>query len=69
MKCERKRENMVVYLESFPSQDLVTERFVADSLQWDNARSINKNIKSKGETQPGKNVQEKNHFIKLEKDC
>ena len=38
---------------------LVTESFVADRLQWDNARIINKNIKSKGETQPSKNIQGK----------
>lgn len=47
---------------------LVTERFMADRLQWGNARIINKNIKSKGETQTGKNIQEKKNFIKMEKD-
>lgn len=47
---------------------LVTERFMADRLQWGNARIINKNIKSKEETQTGKNIQEKKPFIKMEKD-
>lgn len=41
---------------------------MADRLQWGNARIINKNIKSKGETQTGKNIQEKKNFIKMEKD-
>lgn len=38
---------------------LTTGRFVADRLQRDNARITNKNIKSKGETQTAKNIQEK----------
>lgn len=37
---------MAVYLESFFPQDLVQ----ADRIQWDNAKIINKDIKSKGET-------------------
>lgn len=41
---------------------------MADRLQWGNARIINKNIKSKEETQTGKNIQEKKPFIKMEKD-
>lgn len=58
---------MSVYLVFFLPR-LVTGRFVADRLQWDNARIINKNIQSKGKTQTAKNIQEKKkHFIKMEK--